>query len=205
MIPTIPQERETKQPKRRHASGRPRQDCASRSSDSELSVSEISPSLAPEETDSGNVGTPISNRSDEERSDGLMFWFPNDETEKPPTSVASNREAAVPLIDRHRIVSRQHDYIHDQLAGEIDPQRYTLLVNTLDAIATVRWREVERTSCLRGKYSSAKKLVDSKRKMGLSASCSSSMPRYSVESIRRRIQRWRAWHSSWVYETRPTT
>ena len=148
MIPTIPQERKTKLPKQRHASGRPRRDCASRSSDSELSLSEISPSLAPEETDSGNVGTPISNHSDEERSGDLMFWFSNDEAEKPPPMVASNREADVPLIDRPRIVSRQRDYIQDQLAGKIDPHRYTLLANTIDAIVAVRWREVERTSCL---------------------------------------------------------
>ena len=187
--------------------GRTSADCPDHLSDGELFLSDMSSAhLSDAEDSEKSQASPKSGYSDDERADDLAFWFSEDEVDIPNKRAAHIRtDTQLPITDRPRILSRQHDYAHDQLSNEIDPHKYTLLVNTLDAIVAVRWGEVERTSSLWSKYSSAKKLVDSRRKKKLSASCSSSLTRYSVGSIRVRIQQWRAWHSSSVYDARPTS
>ena len=79
---------------------------------------------------------------------------------------------------------------------------YTLLVNTSDAIVTVRWVEVGRTTDFRAKYYAAKNFADSTRKKKPPAGRSSSPTMYALRSITHRIARWRAWRSSWVYDAR---
>ena len=79
--------------------------------------------------------------------------------------------------------------------------KYALLVNTSDAIVTVRWKPSETTPGNWEKCEKAKRCVDSARKKKLPASCSSSLTVYAVDRIRNRIQQWRAWRASWVCET----
>ena len=85
----------------------------------------------------------------------------------------------------------------------IDPSKYTLMVNTLDAMVTVRWKQTAQTPELLEKFAKAKKFVDSTRKKKLVASCSSTLTLHSMESIVRKVHHWCAWHSAWVYDLRP--
>ena len=84
----------------------------------------------------------------------------------------------------------------------IDSEKYTLIVNTLDAMVTVRWKITAQTPELRQKFASSKQYIDSVRKKKFAASCSSTLTLHSLEAIATRVQQWCAWHSAWVYGIR---
>ena len=143
--------------------------------------------------------------SDDDRPDDLAFWFSDDDEDVPKKKTGTKAAPDTPMADRPRLLSAQHDSVLSILSPLIDAQRYTLIVNTLDAIVTVRWKLIEQTPELWSKFSKAKKAIDSRNRKKLVASCSSSLTLYTVENIRRRVERWCAWHSAWVYDTRPTS
>ena len=141
---------------------------------------------------------PTDQTDDEDmRSDDLSFWFKEDAVHLPRASAhASTLPNQVSIIDRPRILSEQHDYISNTLSVDINQEKYSLLVNTLDAIVTVRWKQSEQDTELWPKFTSAKLKSAAKGGKKLAASCSSSLTRYTVEDIRKRIHRWCAWHSA---------
>ena len=139
------------------------------------------------------------NQTDDEdvRPDDLSFWFREDDVDQPRVSArASTLPNQVSIIDRPRILSQQHDYIFNTLSVDINQDKYSLIVNTLDAIVTVRWKQSEQATELWSKFTSAKLKSAATGGKKLAASCSSSLTRYTVEDIRERIRRWCAWHSA---------
>ena len=97
--------------------------------------------------------------SDEEdlRPGDITFWFKEDEPELRPAE--SRKRTAVdqaPIIDRHRVLSNQHDFISNRLCYDVNQDKYSLLVNTLDAIVTIRWKQSEHASDLWAKFTTDK-------------------------------------------------
>ena len=90
-----------------------------------------------------------------------------------------------------------------QIAPLIDSSKYTLIVNTLDAMVTVRWKITAQTPELKQKFGKAKKLVNANNRKKLVASCSSTLTLHSMDVIISRIKNWCSWHSAWVYDLRP--
>ena len=112
-----------------------------RPSAGDLSLSDVSTGQLYGAAESGNAASPKPNCSDGEPGDGIMFWFSDGEADRPlRRASSSSKEDHVPLVGSPRILSRQRDFVYDRISGEIDPKKYTLLANTLDAIVTVRWR-----------------------------------------------------------------
>ena len=145
--------------------------------------------------------------SDDDRPCDLAFLFSESENDSPRRSKRRPQRNGAPasMADMPRIPSTQHDYITDQLSPHIDPEKYTLLVNTLEAIATVRWQPSERSDALWKKCSTAKTHLEKNGKKKLSASCIISLDAHSVDAIQERIVGWSAWHASWVYGVRPVS
>ena len=133
---------------------------------------------------------------DDLRPDDLSFWFADESQPlNPKTSNDIIATERVSIIDRPRILNAQHDLIYNRLRNEINQVRYALLVNTLDAIVTVRWKPNERTHEAWAKFTDARRRISGTHKKKLVASCSSSLTVYSLNGIRKRILRWCAWHS----------
>ena len=105
----------------------------------------------------------------------------------------------VSITDRPRILSEQRDYVTDQLSPQSDQEKYALLVNTLDAMATVRWKPSDRTDGSWAKYLAARTYSDKFGKKKLADRFSSTLTVHSPDAARRRIVRWCAWRASWVY------
>ena len=77
----------------------------------------------------------------------------------PPTNLGERGKATAKdrwlITDRPRILSAQHELIYDSLIAEVNPTRYTLLVNTLGAIVTARWKTNEQTTDAWAKFTDA--------------------------------------------------
>ena len=118
--------------------------------------------------------------SDDERPDDPSFWFSDDEIEAPPKKQSVSNPPALPITSRPRILSSQHDTVTQMVAPIIDEEKYALIVNTLEAIVTVRWKQSEQTSELWSKFNKARTLTKNSGRKALVASCSSSLTLYAV-------------------------
>ena len=81
--------------------------------------------------------------SDEDRADDLMFWFSDEEETEPKNPRRDPTGGSVPITSRPRLLSDQHDLIFNRLSSIIDQAKYALIVNTLGAIVTARWKPTE--------------------------------------------------------------
>lgn len=104
-----------------------------------------------------DVDSPSPSDEEDLRPDDLSLWFKEDEPDPHPSDTRKRTVPnQVPIIDRPRILSNQHDSIFNSLCVDINQDKYPLLVNTLDAIVTVRWKQSEQASDLRSKFTDAK-------------------------------------------------
>ena len=155
---------------------------------------------------SPDTGSKTAYISDGDRADEMTFWFSDDDEEEPPAKrKGAPGQRPVPITSRPRILSAQHGTVVDIPAPLIDVRKYSLIVNTLDAIVTVRRKQPDQTRELWKQFNKAKKFTESTRKQKLVASCSSPLTLYTVENIRRMIERWCAWNAAWVYDARPSS
>ena len=88
------------------------------------------------------------------------------------------------------------------LSSVVDETKYYFQVNTLTSIVTVRWKHSER-GVLWERFLNAKQTIDSMGLKKLHSSSSSSLSLHMYEECVTRARRWSAWHSCWVYDTRP--
>lgn len=142
---------------------------------------------------------------DDGRAKDLMFWFPEAEDEPPTKRRGAADSPAVPITSRPRILFTHRDTALGISAPFIDAQKYSPIVTTIGVIFAVCWKQTDQTPELRKKFNNAKKFPDPARQKRLVASCSSPLTLYTVGRIRRRIERWRTWHASWVYDGRPSS
>ena len=161
-------------------------------------------SLMSTESDASEGGSFASEaNSDDDRADDLAFWFNEEKSDGQARPSKIRTSAPGDITTRPRLPSNQYDSIFDDLVKVVDSSKYAVLVNTLDAIVTIRWKPSEMSEGNWAKYTKAKRYIETTGQKKLSASCSSSLTVYTVSRIKARIQQWCAWHSCWVYEIRP--
>ena len=105
----------------------------------------------------GDTDPPQSDSEGELRPYDIDFWYSDDEPGQTAHDGGNTTTlVSMPLIDRPRLLSNQRDLIFNRLCGDINQDKYSLLVNTLDAIVTVRWKQIEQTQEAWGKFTEGK-------------------------------------------------
>ena len=139
--------------------------------------------------------------SDDGKAGDLDFWFPKDDG----WTFRSNRQnPTAQNVERERMPVQEINVLEGLLAPIVDESKYYLTANSLTSIVTMRWKHSER-GLNWGKFTHAKQTVDGLGFKKLHSSSSSSLSVHAYAECVTRAKRRCAWHSSWIYDTRPMT
>ena len=140
-----------------------------------------------------------SESSDEGRAGDLSFWIADDDW-----VFRSSRPCnPAPEEPRSRMSPQEIAVFHGVLEGVVDETKYYVSVNSLTSVLTVRWKHSERGANW-DRFVRSKALVDASGGKKFHSSSSSSLSIHSKAVCASRAKRWCAWHSSWIYDVRPT-
>ena len=105
-------------------------------------------------------------------------------------------------FDRVRMPLQEISVLEGLLAGVAGESKYYFTANSLTSIVTVRWKHSERGS-LWGRFIKTKQTVGGLCFKKFHSSSSSSLSIHAYAECIARAKRWCAWHSCWIYDTRP--
>ena len=134
-----------------------------------------------------------------EKADGIAFWFAEDD-EWDFRSRRQNPDAE--NVERVRMHPQEISVLDGLLAPIADESKYYFTANSLTSIVTIRWKRSERG--LRwDRFIRTKKTVGAFVFKKSHPSSSSSLSIHAYSECITRAKRRCAWHSSWIYDTRP--
>ena len=137
--------------------------------------------------------------SGDEKPDDLSFWFGNEEEW---AFRSTGRNPFAENVTRERMPPQEISVLEGMLSGIVDDSKYYFTVNSLTSIVTVRWKHSER-GMLWERFVRTKQCVDDFGVKKFHSSSSSSLSTHAYPECITRAQRWCAWHSCWIYDTRP--
>ena len=149
----------------------------------------------------GDLSSVECDSDDEIKPDDLSFWFPDDD-DWAFRSSANNADARA--VDRERLPPCEASALEGLISDVVDESKYYVSVNTLNSIVTARWKHSERAANW-AKFCTSKQTIDILGRKKLHSSSSSSLSLHSYTECVLRAKRWAVWHSTWVYDTRPTS